>query len=184
MNVFLKLSQFYMPGFIQKKKLNQLFALTARAFGCAPPLTKNLSYEQALHKYALFTQQHTEIYLKESIPLDHLKEKLYREAYQLGQDLRKKFGIAASDEVIFMMRIMYKMLGIDLRCSSENNDENVIHKCFFSRYYSPEVCKIIASLDEGIAAGLSNGGNLRFYQRITEGNSCCRAAFALKEGQS
>ena len=50
-----------------------------------------------------------------------------------------------------------------------------IPKCFFSAYYSGPVCRVVAALDQGLAAGLSRGGRLTFVGRITEGNAACRA---------
>ena len=52
-------------------------------------------------------------------------------------------------------------------------NEFAIRRCFFSGFYSPEVCRLISSLDEGLAAGLT-GGKLCFVQRITDGGSCCK----------
>lgn len=180
MNSLFRLLHIYLPVFIKKRKLEELFILTAHAFECEVPPTKHLTYEQCLHEYAVFTKLQTEKYLKDPINIYKLKERLYQAAYKLGRELRKDFGIANRDEVISVMKVIYNMLGIDLRTSSEK--EINIPKCYFSSYYSPEICKVISSLDEGIAAGLSGGRNLRFYQRITEGHSCCRATFLYKEG--
>lgn len=179
MNVVLKLLQFYFPRFIKKKKLEQLFVITAHAFGCEAPQIKGLAFEQCLQKYALFTKEQVEKYIEAGYDINNLKEKLYHGAYQLGQDLRKDFGITTPKEVMMMSRIIYNLLGIDFRSGTKN--QVIIKQCFFSRFYSPEICKVISSLDEGAAAGLSDGGSLCFYQRITEGNDCCRANFVLKE---
>ncbi len=180
MNVVLRLLQLYFPGFIKKQKLEQLFTITAHAFGCEAPSTQGLTFEQCLQKYALFTQQQTERHLKDSSDINNLKKNLYQKAYQLGKELRKEFGITTSKEFILMSKIIYNMLGIDFNSSSSQN-EIIINHCFFSQYYSPEICQVISSLDEGIAAGLSGGGNLCFHQRITEGYNCCRANLVFKE---
>ncbi|KUG02785.1 hypothetical protein ASZ90_019861 [hydrocarbon metagenome] len=179
MNVVLGLLQLYFPGFIKKKKLIHLINITANAFGCDAPPTKGLTFEQVLQKYALFTKQQAEIQLKDPSNIDHVKHKLYQEAYQLGRELRQEFGITTPKEVMLMSRTIYNILGIDFSSNPEN--EVIIKRCFFSQYYSPEVCQVISSLDEGLAAGLSDGGNLCFYQRITEGHNCCRANFVWKE---
>jgi hypothetical protein len=81
-----------------------------------------------------------------------------------------------------MSSILYQILGIDFE--GDTSGEVTIKKCFFSDYYSQQVCQIISSLDEGVAAGLSGGGNLSFSGRITEGKDCCRARLAMPEEKS
>jgi hypothetical protein len=182
MNVILRLLQFYFPGFAKKKRLKKLFVITSQAFGCKAPKIKGLTYNQCLQNYALFTQQQAEKYINEGYNIDTLKERLYQGAFQLGKELRMEFGITTSQEVILMCGIIYDMLGIDFKSYEKN--QVIIEKCFFSQYYSSKICQIVSSLDEGVAAGLSNGGSLSFYQRITEGNDCCRANFIMEETQS
>lgn len=179
MNIVLSLLQWHFPAFIKKKKLARLFIITAGAFGCEAPPTRGLTFEQGLHEYALFTKEQTEGYLKSSSDIDELREKLFQGSYHLGQELRKQFGIATFQEFMLMMKIVYSLLGIDLQSEQEN--QVLIKRCFFSHYYSAEICQVISALDEGLAAGLSDGGKLSFYQRITEGNKCCRASFMLEE---
>ena len=55
--------------------------------------------------------------------------------------------------------------------------EVVINRCYFSRFFSSEVCRLMSAMDAGLFAGLSNGGVLTFSCRITEGQPCCRAHF-------
>lgn len=179
MNVRLRLLKFYFPAFIKKKKLAQLFAITASAFNCEAPSIKGLSFEQSLHRFALFTKEQTERHFKRISYIDNVKNELFQEAYQLGMDLRREFNINSSNEILWMMKTIYNLLGINFNSGSEN--EIIISRCFFSQYYSPGVCRVISSLDEGLASGLSNGGQLSFYQRITDGHNCCRANFVLKE---
>ena len=57
--------------------------------------------------------------------------------------------------------------------------EITISRCYFSSFYSPEVCRVMSAMDRGLLAGLAGGGELVFIQRITEGQPCCRARFAL-----
>ena len=56
MNPFLTLAGFYIPDFIKKRKIRELFDLTARSFQCAVPNMKGLSYPELLSSYARFTQ--------------------------------------------------------------------------------------------------------------------------------
>lgn len=56
--------------------------------------------------------------------------------------------------------------------------EIVVTDCYFSRYYTPEQCAVMSSVDSGIIAGLCGGGTLTFTERITEGCRRCRACFS------
>lgn len=179
MRAYLKLLQLYFPAFLKKKKLTRLFSITGNAFGCEAPSTRGLTFEQCLERYALFTKQQAELFLEKPSDIDSIKDKLFQGAYQLGTDLKREFHIVSSAEVLLMMKIIYGLLGIDFKNTSEN--EIMMERCFFSRYYSPEICQVISALDEGLAAGLSGGGKLCFFQRITEGKSCCRANFVFGE---
>ena len=57
--------------------------------------------------------------------------------------------------------------------------EVVVHDCFFSTEYSPEVCCLMCAVDDGIAAGISGGGGLSFTRRLTEGCPECRGRFVM-----
>jgi len=72
-----------------------------------------------------------------------------------------------------MSAVIYKMLKIEFH--GDSHGDIVIKRCFFSTYYSSNVCHLISALDEGLLAGLSGGGQFSFSQRITEGYSVCRA---------
>ncbi len=78
-----------------------------------------------------------------------------------------------------MGRILYRALKIDFRGISSGEIE--ISRCYFSQFYSPQICELISSLDEGILAGLAGDGRLTFSQRITEGRDCCKALFVSAE---
>jgi hypothetical protein len=72
-------------------------------------------------------------------------------------------------------RVLYRILDIDLQ--GDARGEVVISRCYFSRFYSAEVCRLMSAMDRGLFAGLSNGGELTFSSRITQGQPCCRAHF-------
>jgi hypothetical protein len=80
-----------------------------------------------------------------------------------------------------MSELVYKIIRIDLQGGPEGHI--LIRKCFFSHYYSYEVCRVISSLDEGLLAGISGGGRLKFDQRITEGHDCCRARLLFERNR-
>ena len=173
--MLLKIMQLYMPEFIKKKKLNELFRLTADAFQSELPELRGLSFAECLSKYALFTKEQAESYLQSGRPLEEAKHRLYQNSCIFGQNLRKSLHIETWEEAVTVFKVIYKLIGIDFRYDRQG--EIIIKQCFFSKYYSGEVCNLISSLDEGLAAGLSGGGRLYFNQRITEGCSCCKGYF-------
>jgi hypothetical protein len=170
--MLLKIMQLYIPKFIKRKKLKELFCLTADAFQSEPPELRGLSFAECLSKYALYTKEQAGSYLQSGRPLEEVKQRLYQNSCIFGQDLRKSLHIITWEGAVTALKTIYKLIGIDLQYDGQF--EIIIRQCFFSKYYSGGVCNLISSLDEGIAAGLSGGGRLCFNQRITEGGSCCR----------
>ena len=175
--MFLSVLQFYIPAFVKRKVIRELACVTADAFGCAAPELNGLSYKACLREYALFTNEQARSLIISENDIDAVKDKLYKVAYVLGEDMRRRFNITRPEEVMKASRMMYRILDIELQEDGPNGIK--INRCYFSRYYSAEVCRIISSLDEGVAAGLSGGGKLAFYQRLTEGNDCCKAHFSV-----
>ena len=173
--MLLKIIQIYMPEFIKKKKLNELFCLTADAFQSELPERRGLTFKECMIKYALFTKELAESYLQSGHPIEEVKNRLYQNSYIFGQNLRKSLHIVTWEEAVTVLKVIYKLMGIDFQCDRQG--EIIIKQCFFSKYYSGGVCKLVSSLDEGLAAGLSGGGRLYFNQRITEGGSYCKGYF-------
>ncbi|MHB1391541.1 MAG: hypothetical protein ACYCYE_00400 [Clostridia bacterium] len=166
-----KIMQLYIPEFIKKKKLKELFLLTADAFQSELPELGGLSFEECLLKYALFTKEQAESYLQCGHSIEEVKNRLHQNSYNYGQNLRKNLHIITWEEAVTALKVIYKLIRIDFQC--DKHGEITIKQCFFSKYYSGAVCDLISSLDEGLAAGLS-GGRLCFSQRITEASSCCK----------
>jgi hypothetical protein len=179
MNLRLLALKICIPAFIKKKKLDELFQLTAHAFGCEAPELKERSYKGRLKEYALFTKREASKRIQEGKNLEEVKRRLFQNACKLGHKIRNDFGISTPDEIMGMNQILYRILGIDFK--GETGGDVTIKSCFFSNYYSPRVCQLISSLDEGLAAGLSEGGRLSFSQRITEDKDCCKARFDMPE---
>jgi hypothetical protein len=179
MNLRLTIARIYLPAFIKKKKVTELFELTAEAFHSEVPDIKNLSYDDCLKTYAAFSKTKAEEAIRHPESTEKIKRRLYRNACQLGEKLRKEYHIGTKADVIRLSKILYRILGIELTESADG--EVVIKRCFFSQIYTPEVCAVISALDEGLAAGLSAGGSLVFKERITEGKNCCRATFCMKD---
>lgn len=179
MNLRLQLAQIYIPGFIKKKKLGELFNITAHTFQCAIPETRGFSCKELLKRYALLTRDEAERSIQQGKELQSIKRDLYENAYRLGKRIRKSLHIRNIEEVKIISRLLYHIMGIDFQWSSEG--EIIIKECYFSRFYSNRVCRVISSLDQGVLSGLSGGGKLRFYQRITQGKECCKAHFTAEE---
>jgi hypothetical protein len=179
MNWRLLALRIYIPPFIKRKKLDELFRLTAHAFGCETPRRKGQSYRELLESYAEFTKVEAEKCLENRKDLSEVKSRLFQGASRLGREIRRSFRLRSQAEIMEMSRILYRLLGIDFRGSP--GGDVTIKSCFFSQYYSPEICRLISSLDEGLAEGLSDGGQLSFSQRITEDKDCCKARLIIPE---
>lgn len=171
MNVLLIFGQIHIPSSIKKKKLVELFHTTADAFQCKAPELKGLSFNECLRLYALFTRDTAEEFIRQGNELD-VKNRLYKGAYMLAQGLQKSLHVDNMEDVMKTAKLIYKILKIDFK--SDQNGEVLIKQCYFSSFYSSQVCKLISSLDEGLMEGLSEG-TFRFSQRITEGKACCMA---------
>ena len=171
--MLLKIVQICLPEFVMLKKMKDLFGLTADAFQCKVPELNGLSYDECLIKYALFTKEQSEKSILSGQCLDELKSRLYYNSCIYGQKLRKILHVKNRKDAVKALQTVYKLIGINFHCECDNKGRFKIDKCFFSKYYSKEVCKLISSLDEGLASGLTDGGKLCFMHRITEGNSCC-----------
>lgn len=181
-----KIVRLYTPEFIKKKKMEELFRLTADAFQSEMPEFRGLSFSDSLLKYALFTKEQAERCLQEESLIEEVKYRLYNNSFAFGRNLRKRLHIMSWEKSVTALKSAYKFIGIDFQYGRQGetlNDRDdfiakqecfVIGQCFFSRYYSAEVCRLISSLDEGLAAGLTGGGILCFAQRITDGSSCCK----------
>lgn len=190
MNYILKILRFHIPEYIKNKKLSELFRLTADAFGIEPPGLRGLPFSARLAKYAEFTKEQAERALKwEGSPeerksrLDAVEGKLYQSSLLFGRDLRKSLKIDSRGQALEALELVYRIIGIDFRCGARDGSQCAepngftVSECFFSSYYSAEVCRLISLLDTGLAAGLTGCGELGFTQRITEGYGCCKGYF-------
>jgi hypothetical protein len=179
MNLRLLAAKIGIPTFVKKKKLDELLQLTAQAFGCVAPEVPERSYRDRLKSYAEFTRSQAERCLRRSDTVEEVESRLLQGAHHLGEKIRRDFRLKGPKEVMDMSRVLYRLLEIDFE--GEPGGEVIIKRCFFSDYYSPETCRLISSIDVGLAAGLSGGGMLSFSQRLTEGGACCRARLVLPE---
>lgn len=176
--MLLRILSLYLPTFIKKQKMRELFLLTSDAFLCGVPNLTGLSMQELLVEYALFTKGQAEKSIQQGYDLGPIQNRLYQNAYLLGKSIKKSLNIVNLTEALHVSRMIYRILSIDFHSDEQGNI--FISQCFFSQYYSSEVCQIISSLDEGLIAGLSDG-KLQFYQRITEGNDCCKAHLEMRK---
>lgn len=177
--MLIKIMQIYMPEFMKKKKLKELFRLTADAFETEMPELRGLAFRECLWKYAFFSKEQAERCLQYGGQLEEVKSRLYHNSFVFGKHLRKSLNIMTWDESVAVLKAFYQYIGIDFEYDGQNAFE--IRQCSFSKYYSAEVCALISSMDEGLAAGLSNGGRLCFTQRITDGSSSCKGTVLQNE---
>lgn len=87
-----------LPGFIKKKKLNELFCLTADAFQTEPPKLRGGSFAECLLEYANFTKEQAEACLQNEIALSEVKQRLYQNADVFGRKLKKSLRINNWDD--------------------------------------------------------------------------------------
>jgi len=165
------------PALVKRQALMQLFRATAAAFQADMPRLSGLSREQCLLAYARFTANQAEEALRQGGDLSELQERLYRNAYRLGRTPGWLLRVRSVDDVMALGRSLYDIL--DINFEGSRGGEITIGRCYFSSYYSPEVCQVMSAMDRGLLAGLAGGGELVFTERITEGQPCCRARFAL-----
>jgi hypothetical protein len=179
MGLLLAVSSIYVPGYIRKRNLGMLFKSTADAFQVAVPPVKGLSADDCLKEYAQFTRAQALESIRRGDALE-IQSRLFENASKIGRQFREDLRLDTAEQVMRAAEIIYKLLKIELH--GETRGDIVIDRCFFSNYYSSDVCRLISSLDEGLLAGLSGGGALSFSQRITEGKECCRAFLDMKGG--
>jgi hypothetical protein len=176
MGILVSMLQIYMPDFVKKIALTQLFNSTAAAFEAEAPPLAGLTSAECLAQYARFAQTQAEQRLRDGREVEAVAQRLYRNAVEMGRRHSKWLRPGTVQDVMAIGRVLYRILGIDLQ--GDARGEVVIHRCYFSRFYSGEVCQLMSAMDRGLFAGLSNGGDLTFTSRITEGQPCCRAHFA------
>lgn len=162
---------FLHTALFRRIEIQLLTNLTARALRQKPRRTWTLPNDEALHAYAVFTRDQ----LQQSPPDDELLRRMTAEASSMGRLLRRVFFLRRQRDIEQFVVALYRGIGITLEGHLPGT--LCFRRCFFSRYYTPEVCLAASALDEGIMRGLTGGGRLRFQQRITEGCACCKATF-------
>jgi hypothetical protein len=176
MVLLVRMLQIYMPDSVKKRALTELFRSTAAAFEAEVPPLAGLTSEECLAQYARFAQTQAVQRLRDGREVQEVAQRLYRNAVEIGRRHSKWLRPDTVQDVMDFGRVLYRVLDIDLQ--GDARGEVVISRCYFSQLYSAEVCRLMSAMDRGLFAGLSNGGELTFTSRITEGQPCCRAHFA------
>ena len=160
--------------------LRRLFRATAAALGYSAPPLARLGPRDILALYASFTAQHVRAAIRDGQDLCALQARLYERAYPLGRWCGRVMGVRTMVDAMAASRILYGTLEIDFRGDARGGA--MVEHCFFSQYYTAEICRIMSAMDHGILAGLLGGGELAFHARITEGAPCCRARLSALPG--
>jgi hypothetical protein len=179
MNALLPRLLSHTPAIVKRQALVRLFGATAAAFQSDMPRLSGLLREQCLLEYARFTAERAGEALRQGGDLSELQERLYRNAYRLGRTPGRLLRVHDIEDVMTLGRFLYGILDIDF--DGSDSGEITIRRCYFSGFYSPEVCQVMSAMDRGLLAGLAGGGDLVFIERITEGRSSCRAHFTLEQ---
>jgi hypothetical protein len=166
-NIKLRLAEVHIPARLRLEKISELAALTAKAFEVAPPALSGRSVRRDLEAYARFTRGSADRAFGGKADLALLENRLRQEALVFGRALAASFGIRGRGQALRLIRLAYRAIGIGLRVAPDG--AIVVSRCFFERAYTPETCRLIASLDEGLMAGICGGGRLEFSRRMTSG---------------
>ncbi len=179
MNIVATLLALHTPRLVRDRVLDELAAATAAGFGSDVPALDGASRNDRLAAYARFTRREAERAFREGRDLDELQTRLRGEAFALGERMRRLLGVEGVADTMAAARTLYRMIDIDF--SGTPRGEITVRRCFFRDYYTPEVCRLISAIDEGVLAGLSGGGHLEFSQRLTEGADRCLACFTQEK---
>ncbi len=159
-------------------ELQILMRQTAKAFGANAPKTVGVSSEELLRAYAQFTAKEAMRAIQHGDNLETLYQKLYQMAYVLGRRLRRWLKPQDEQDCLAIIILLYRNIGIQMEEEEEESaDTFCVRKCYFSTFYTPEVCSVISAIDQGIFAGIYQSGKLAFRERITQGHEVCRADF-------
>lgn len=176
MTLLLRFAAPFIPPFMKKQQVKKLLRLTAEALGTSTPSLHGLSFDESLRAFATFTSDEAGKAIRAGRDMSVIHDTLYHGALALGAQCRRWFRIGDGDDVMTAARMLYAFCGIDFQGTKEGGI--IISRCFFSKYYSGAVCRVISSLDAGLLAGLSGGRQLSFSARITEGAPACNAFLA------
>jgi hypothetical protein len=176
-NLTLKLLLGIFPPVAGKKSISELFRLAAAAFDREIPDLRGRSRAEMLLDFARFTRDGAERALAGANAAAERKN-LYERSADLGRAVRRRLPIRSRADAAAAIRRLYGLLDIDMKIAS--GGAVTVKRCFFATRYTPETCRFMAAMDEGIVAGIC-GGRLVFAERLSEGAACCRARIEWPE---
>ncbi|MBN1322139.1 MAG: hypothetical protein JXA87_15005 [Thermoleophilia bacterium] len=169
------------PKRLKLRMLDELREVTAEGLGVEEPRWPGRSFEDRLAAYALFTAREGVLLTAggDTAATEAAKERLRRGAMRLGASVRQSLGLRRPEEALEAWKLLYCQIGIEVTGDADSGI--TVTRCFFAGYYSEPVCGVIEALDDGMAEGLFGGAKLAFSERLTAGQTCCRAVLRLEE---
>ncbi len=151
-------------------EIQLLMNLTARAIGKPACRIWTLHNDEALKVYAEFTRDNLQGTVNQQV-----LQQMHQEACKTGRMLRKLMRLSNQADVERVTIALYRNIGIKLE--GHLPGQLRFRHCYFSQYYTPQLCLAASALDDGIMRGLAGDGRLTFQQRITQGCQYCLATF-------
>ena len=175
----------HMPDFLRRRQLQMLMNLAAESFSVPAEKIRGGTAEEALAQYAAFTCRCMDAGSIDQDACSADEEKLYRDARRLGDKIRQTTGFTEHEDQNRLITLLYRNIGIEINITGDLRErqtgELIVPDCYFSRYYTPEQCRLMSFVDSGIVSGICGGGKLLFSHRITEGCGFCRACLEEDE---
>lgn len=155
-------------------ELQLLMIITAK--GLRVPAINILTHSntEALRCYAEFTRNN----LSDDVSTEVL-QRMNTMAYRTGRLLRVLFLVRTQEAARQLVVKLYRNIGISMSFQSE--DLIYFNSCYFSHFYTPNICMAASSLDDGFIRGITGCGRLSFKQRITENCEYCIAQHKYEE---
>lgn len=175
MNRLLERLAEHAPDFFRRRQIARLCRGAAEAFLRPAPSFRGLRARSCLQVFAEFVSSCVEDAETRGDDLESIQSRLFQFSFHLGAKLRRRMRISGNREAMRTIRILYRWLEIDFEFA--DTGAVTIRRCFFDRIFSPLDCRVLSSMDRGILAGMTAGGELTFFQKITEGHPYCGARF-------
>jgi hypothetical protein len=173
MNMRLALLRIWIPAALKRARLRDLARVSAQAFGVEPPDLEGVEFAEALERFAVFLKTRAEETLERVDGIGRTGDALEEGTCAFGEGLRRELGVRTGAEAYEALAILYRTLGIAWRTDEEGRV--TVSRCFFAGRFTPPVCAFVSALDRGLVRGLTQGGELVFTERLTEGAPACRA---------
>jgi len=169
----------YLPAPLERGVLRQLVRTTADAFGVPSPPVADAG-STFVPAFAQFTRTATEGLVAGSPQADRVRRRLYDGARAIGRSIRRRAAIRTPEEAVRALRLIYRVIGIDLHVDLATR-ELIVRRCEFSSLYTPAVCHFVSALDAGLVHGISDRWSVAFDDRITDGAAACRGRLTEAE---